>query len=467
MATSGILNIRQNGEWVPVESIVGPTGPTGARGEPGENGNDGESITGPTGAPGTPATVAVAGAQYTSRDGARVENVGTPSNARLYFYLPAGATGERGPTGPLGPTGPANGPTGPTGPTGPANGPTGPTGPTGPATVQDLIASKSGNQTLAEMTAYGEAGRNDWPGVLAAVNATVTSSQFAYVTATASVVPVETIGSEPGYSYFGMMFGINTQQYNLAWAKFPYIDTAADIASQFAHGQFLPFRVKDSDGSVEIIGDWNAYLADIAFVAGDGSEYGQLLPYLTGTGSVTSQSGSVVSGGYKKIVVATIAMSTLGADAPFEQVVVQFEINTLYGYTGDAPLRTANILNDDIVNPPGAVSRVYVGWGDTYGSPLSKDAGVPLPPKSVFVGYGDGYGSVVMSNDIGGDLTGHGHNVFVGNLPKPVDTAYTLPTGPTGDGATETAVRSLIANFAVLLSQLKDAGVIGDYEAQT
>ena len=462
MAT-GILNIKQNGEWVPVEALVGPTGERGADGEPGAAG-----ATGPAGNPGTPATVEVAGAQYTSRDGARVENVGTPSNARLYFYLPAGATGERGPTGPLGPTGPANGPTGPTGPTGPANGPTGPTGPTGPATVQDLIASKSGNQKLAEITAYGEAGRNEWPGVLATVNAAVTSSQFAYVTASASVVPVETIGAEPGYSYFGLMFGINTQQYNLAWAKFPYIDTAADIASQIAHGQFLPFRVKDSDGSVEIIGDWNDYLAAIAFVAGDGSEYGELLPYLTGTGSVTSQSGSVVSGGYKKIVVATIAMSTLGADTPFEQVVVQFEINTLYGYTGNAPLRIANILNDDIVNPPGAVSRVYAGWGDTYGStPLSKDAGVPLPPKSVFMGYGDGYGSVVMSNDIGGDMSGIGHNAFVGNLPKPVDTAYTLPTGPTGDGATETAVRGLISNFLALLSQLKNAGVIGEYEAQT
>lgn len=117
MATSGILNIRQDGEWMPVDTLVGPTGPTG---KPGDDG-----ATGPTG---IAATIEVVGAQYTSRDGARVENVGTPQNARFYFYLPAGATGPTGgggPTGPVGATGPtgtgATGPTGEMGATGPAN----------------------------------------------------------------------------------------------------------------------------------------------------------------------------------------------------------------------------------------------------------------------------------------------------------------------------------------------------------
>ena len=96
---------------------VGIQGPTGS--------------VGPTGAPGSSATIEIAGAQYTSRGGAAVVNLGTPEHPQLYFYLPAGDTGPIGPTGPTG----AIGPTGTIGPTGIAGensvyvGPTAPTNP--------------------------------------------------------------------------------------------------------------------------------------------------------------------------------------------------------------------------------------------------------------------------------------------------------------------------------------------------
>ena len=75
--------------------LVGPTGPTGPGG----------------------CTVDVAGAQFTTRETARVVNLGDGTNAKLYFYLPQGETGPVGPVGPIGATGP-RGEVGPTGPKG-------------------------------------------------------------------------------------------------------------------------------------------------------------------------------------------------------------------------------------------------------------------------------------------------------------------------------------------------------------
>ena len=119
------------------ESLRGATGPTGsgATGPTGETGRDGP--TGPTGPTGCGATgptgaaakITIAGAQYTSRGSAEVKNLGTDTDVKLYFYLPAG---DQGPVGPTGSTGEV-GPTGSIGPTGiGATGPTGGIGPTGP-----------------------------------------------------------------------------------------------------------------------------------------------------------------------------------------------------------------------------------------------------------------------------------------------------------------------------------------------
>lgn len=457
MATSGILNIKQNGEWVPVEALVGPTGPTG---NPGDDG-----ATGPTGAP---ATVEVAGAQYTSRDGARVENVGTPQNARFYFYLPAGATG---PTGEIGPTGPTGvGATGPTGPTGPAGGPVGPTGPTGqrgptgPAYVPAEIEQKHpGTDAIASIiTSEGAFGVNPWPTVRA--DADQTSIDHAW-DIYAYVVPIEWIDGDEGHSYFGLTFDVAHSLYFSGVAKFMYRahGEGVDDHAGETHGQFLPFSVNNSTGEIVLLGDWSGYLGSITFLenisVGEG-RFASLRSELTGVGSIVQQAGGATGYGYRKTL--KVLISVYNGGTLVDMPTVDFIIDSYPGDNGAKETRASHLLNDDFMGISSQVAKVYTGGADG----ISDGGNVPLPAKSVFVGHGSGHGSVVMSNDDGdADADPDGYNVFVGNLPIPVNTAYTLPTGPTGDGATETALRSLIANFAQLLAQLKSAGVIGNYSA--
>jgi hypothetical protein len=84
--------------------VAGPAGPSGPPGAQGPAGADGTP--GPKGDPGTPATIAI-GAITTQDSGipANVLNVGTPTNAKLNFFLPKGERGPIGAPGPIGPIG--------------------------------------------------------------------------------------------------------------------------------------------------------------------------------------------------------------------------------------------------------------------------------------------------------------------------------------------------------------------------
>lgn len=483
MAT-GILNIKQNGEWVPVEALVGPTGERGADGEPGAAG-----ATGPAGNPGTPATVEVAGAQYTSRDGARVENVGTPSNARLYFYLPAGATGPTGPNG--GPTGPTGdiGPTGLTGDIGPT-GPTGGVGPTGPTgAVESFIEHKYNSSSLKadmKVDADGTVTRDDSNGIKFTTDITITSGTPPWDAGfTARVVSLESQSGGTvisGYRYFGLVLDIDYslggyQEFPVsARATFPDGGDYNDISRR---GQCLPFCVKTADNSIELYGDsWQSIAAHIWPTRIDepymprvlgGSNFVAFCPmsldsdlYLTLSNfSYTNPSASSVSCTFDLDFTSFPQEDYLGSCS------VRLDL-AVSGIGDDAP-RDSLMVTDDILERSSTTNHLYKGDMPIV-SPYSDRSGtVALPPHSVYIGIsndgGVGHGSVIVSNDLGG--ASDPMNKFVGNLPIPVDQAYTLPSNPTGSDATTVAVRSLIANFAQLLAQLKTAGVIGEYEAQT
>lgn len=92
----------------------------GPKGDPGEPGPSEPGPAGPVGPAGEAATIEI-GTVTTGEAGtaAAVENVGTPTAAKLNFVIPQGEKGEKGDTGPAGPTG-ATGATGPQGPAGPS-----------------------------------------------------------------------------------------------------------------------------------------------------------------------------------------------------------------------------------------------------------------------------------------------------------------------------------------------------------